>query len=79
MSSVFYKFKKDNFWAPFLKVSEVTTKNGGGEGSISLLIGSPYVPKSLEQVLGQIKIGPHLQALQKERGFLTAFDPNYTV
>ena len=41
-SSLFDKFKRDNFWAPFLKASEVTTKNGGGEGSISILVGSPY-------------------------------------
>ena len=41
-SSLFDKFKRDNFWAPFLKASEVTTKNGGGEGSISILVGNPY-------------------------------------
>ena len=28
-SSLFDKFKNDNFWAPFLKASEDTTKTGG--------------------------------------------------
>ena len=43
MSSLFDKFKKDNFLAPFLKSSKGTTKNGGGEGSISILEGNPYL------------------------------------
>ena len=42
ISSLFDKFKRDNFWAPFLKASEVTPKNGGGEGSISILVGNSY-------------------------------------
>ena len=42
MASLFDKFKRDNFWAPFLKASEVTAKNGGDEGSISILVGNPY-------------------------------------
>ena len=41
MSSLFDKFKRDNFLAPFLKAFEVTTKNGGGGGSISILVGNP--------------------------------------
>ena len=43
MSSLFDKFKRDNFLAPFLKAFEVTTKNGGGGGSISILLGNPYM------------------------------------
>ena len=49
MSSLFDKFKRDNFWAPFLKASEVTTKNGGGEGSIAILVGSPYTKNIIEK------------------------------
>ena len=34
MSSLFDKFKEDNFELLFQKASEGTTKNGGGEGSV---------------------------------------------
>ena len=42
MSSLFDKFKRDRFWAPFLKASDGTTENGGGKGSIFILVGNPY-------------------------------------
>ena len=43
MSSLFDKFKRDNFGVPFLKASDGTTKNGGGKGSIFILVGNPYI------------------------------------
>ena len=50
MSSLFDKFKRDNFWVPFLKASEVATKNGGDEGSISILVGNPYISGNYEKM-----------------------------
>ena len=34
MSSLFDKFKRDNFIEPFLKTSDGTTKNGGGKDQV---------------------------------------------
>ena len=45
--ALFDKFKKGNFLAPFSKASEVTTKNGGGEGSISILVVNSYNDKPI--------------------------------
>ena len=42
MSSLSDKFKRDNFGAPFLKALDGTTKNGGGKGSIFILVGNSY-------------------------------------
>ena len=45
MSSLLDKLKRDNFWAPFQKESDGTTKSGGAHGSIFILVGDPYCPQ----------------------------------
>ena len=73
ISSLFDKFKRDNFWAPFLKASEVTPKNGGGEGSISILVGNSYTWRIFNSFKKELKIRSSIEFMMQHKDIASLF------